>query len=136
MRILIVEDEALIAMMLADCLEGAGHRVVGPAATAAEALAYCEALVPDLAFLDIDLRHGGNGVVLARELVARWALPVVFASAQVEEARRARDIALGCIRKPYGAVTVLRSVEVARAAMDGGHPTTVPAGFELFRTAE
>src|SRR5215210_2954109 len=39
MRILIVEDEVLIAWMLADCLECAGHEVIGPAAAMAEALA-------------------------------------------------------------------------------------------------
>jgi two-component system, response regulator PdtaR len=68
MRILIVEDEALIAMMLTDSLEGGGHEVMGPAGTAAEALALCEAALPDLALLDVDLRDGCNGVILARAL--------------------------------------------------------------------
>ena len=48
------------------------------------------------------------------------------------EARRARDVALGYIRKPYEARTVLGSVEVAREVMGGGTPTHVPAGLELF----
>ena len=59
----------------------------------------------------------------------------IFASGQVMEARRARDIALGYIHKPYEAETVLRGVEVAREVMDGGQPEAVPAGFELFRAA-
>ena len=62
MRVLIVEDEALIAMALADSLEDAGHEVVGPAATMAEALALCEGAPPELAVLDINLRDGSNGV--------------------------------------------------------------------------
>ena len=134
MRILIVEDEALIAWMLADSLEGAGHEVVGPAATMAEALALCEAAAPppELAVLDINLRDGSNGVDVARALFARWGVRSIFASAQAVEARRARGVALGCIRKPYAPQTVLRGVEVARELMDGRTPRHVPAGFELF----
>ncbi len=137
MRILIVEDEALIAWMLADSLEGGGHDVMGPAGTMAEALALCEATPPpELVLLDINLRDGSNGVDVARALLERWGVLSIFASAQMMEARRARDIALGHIRKPYGAETVLRSVEVAREVMRGGKPVTVPAGFELFAAAE
>ncbi len=132
MRVLIVEDEVLVAWMLADCLEGAGHEVVGPAATVAEALAVCEAAPPELAVLDVNLRAGSTGVDLARALSERWGVLAIFASAQAVEARRARDIALGCIRKPYAPQTVLRGVEVAREVMDGRTPTHVPAGFELF----
>jgi two-component system, response regulator PdtaR len=67
MRILIVEDEVLIAWMLAECLECAGHEVIGPAAAMAEALALCEAAAPpELAVLDINLRGGSNGVDVAR----------------------------------------------------------------------
>ena len=74
MRILIVEDDAVIAMVLADSLEDAGHEVVGPAATMAEALALCEGAAPppELAVLDINLRDGSNGVDVARALMGRW----------------------------------------------------------------
>ena len=137
MRVLIVEDEALIAWMLADSLEAAGHEVVGPAATMAEALALCEgAAPPDLAVLDIDLGDGSSGVDVARALLERWGVPSIFASAQAAEAHRARGVALGCIGKPYAAQTVLRSVEVAREIMSGRTPGRVPAGLELFPGAE
>ena len=136
MRILIVEDEALIAMMLADSLEGGGHEVMGPASTMGEALALCETALPELALLDVNLRDGSNGVDVARALFERWGVLSIFASGQMTEARRAKDIALGQIRKPYGTETVLRSVEVAREVIRGGKPVTVPAGFELFAAAE
>ena len=138
MRILIVEDEALIAWMLADSLEGAGHEVVGPAATMAEALALCEAAAPspELAVLDINLRDGSSGVDVARALSERWGVPSIFASAQAVEAGRGRGAALGCIRKPYAPQTVLRGVEAARELMDGRTPRHVPAGFELFSATE
>jgi len=137
MRILIVEDEALIALALADGLEDAGHAVVGPAATMAEALALCEgaAAPPELAVLDVNLAEGSNGVDVARALFVRWGVLCIFASGQMMEARRARDVALGYIRKPYETETVLRSVEVAREVMGGGTPGAVPEGFELFSSA-
>ncbi len=89
MRILIVEDEALIAWMLADSLEGGGHDVMGPAGTMAEALALCEATPPpELALLDVNLRDGSNGVDVARAFFARWGVLSIFASGQMMEARR------------------------------------------------
>ena len=137
MRVLIVEDEALIAWMLADSLEGAGHEVIGPAATMAEALALCEveAPTPELAVLDIDLRDGSNGVNVARALFNRGRVLSIFASGRTVEARQARGFALGLIRKPYGVDTVLRSVELARDVRSGRTPRHVPAGLELFSAA-
>ena len=139
MRVVIVEDEVLIAWMLAECLECAGHEVIGPAAAMAEALALCEAAaaaLPELAVLDINLRGGSIGVDVARALLERWGVRSIFASSdEMLEARRARTIALGCVRKPYRPETVLRGVEVAREVMDGRTPGHVPSGFELFSAA-
>jgi DNA-binding response OmpR family regulator len=134
MRILVVEDEALIALMLEEVLAAGGHEVVGPAATMEEALALCEAAPPQLALLDITLAGGDNGVDVARALFLRWRVPSIFASSQVCEARRARDIALGCIRKPYAVETVLRSIDAACAVLAGTAPTNLPNGFEMFTT--
>ena len=136
MRILIVEDDLLTAMLLADCLKRGGHEVMGPATTATEAIALCEAARPNLALLDINLRDGSNGVVLARVLHERWGLAVIFASGQQAEARQARDVALGHVCKPYEPETVLHSVEVARAVMGGGQPESSPPGFEPFFAAD
>jgi two-component system, response regulator PdtaR len=91
---------------------------------------------PMLALLDINLRDSSSGVDVARALFKRWGVPSIFASSQSMEARQAADIALGFIRKPYEAETVLRSIEVAREVMNGGKPNDVPEGFELFSAAE
>lgn len=137
MRILVVEDEALIALMLADSLERGGHEVMGPAASMTEALALCdEAGPPELALLDINLWDGSNGVDLARALHERWGVLSVFASGQALEARQARDVALGHICKPYEAEVVLRSIEAVREVMRGGTPGVIPIGFEFFSAAD
>ena len=125
----------MIAMVLADSLDDAGHEVMGPAATMAEAMALCDALRPELALLDIHLRDGSSGVDVARALFGRWGVISIFASGEMMEARRARDVALGYIRKPYEVQTVLRSVEVAREVIAGGTPGAVPRGLELFSAA-
>lgn len=54
-RILIVEDEILIASMIADFIEELGHEVVGPAASVAQALSLIEAQAPQFAILDLSL---------------------------------------------------------------------------------
>ncbi|PHK93237.1 response regulator [Pseudoroseomonas rhizosphaerae] len=135
MRILVVEDEVLIAMVLREALETAEHEVMGPAATLDEALALCEAERPELALLDINLRDGSSGVELARILRRRWNILSIFVSGQILEARGARDFALGAIGKPYETRTVLRTIEMVRAMMQGEQPRSIPAGLELFGAA-
>jgi two-component system, response regulator PdtaR len=68
MILLVAEDEALIALVLELELSGAGHRVLGPAATPEEALALVEGTRPELALIDINLAAGGDGIGLARTL--------------------------------------------------------------------
>lgn len=135
MRILLVEDEVLVAMALEEALEAAGHEVMGPAATLAEAVALCEEVLPELALLDINLRDGSSGVELAGILRERWGILSVFVSGQILEARRARGIALGAIGKPYETGTVLRTIELIRAIRRGEPPAGIPVGLELFGPA-
>ena len=56
-RILVVEDEALVAAMLVDILEELRAKVVGPAATLEQALAMAEGTLIDAAILDVNLRN-------------------------------------------------------------------------------
>jgi CheY-like chemotaxis protein len=77
-RILIVEDEFLIAMTARDMVEEFGAIVIGPAATVEEALELARKEAIDIALLDLNL-HGQSSVVVAEELEARQ-IPVVFAT--------------------------------------------------------
>ena len=122
-------------MMAADSLEDGGHGVMGPASTMAEAMALCGTARPELALLDVNLADGSNGVDVARALFERWGVLSIFASGRMMEARRARDIALGYIRKPYEAETVLRSVELAREVMGSAEPKAVPRSPPPWRRA-
>ena len=120
MEILVVEDEALIAMDIEAALTDAGHLVRGPASTATRALALAEMSRPDLALVNINLRDGhGSGIHLARELQRRWSTPSVFISGQGEEARANQDAALGHLSKPYRMEAVVQTVEAAKLLIDG-----------------
>jgi len=75
-RILVVDDEPLVAMLVEDLLSAAGAQVVGPAATLAEGLALMCDAVPDGAVLDVNL----DGVLVypLAEALAGAGVPFVF----------------------------------------------------------
>ena len=77
-RVLVVEDEALIASLIEATLGDAGFSVVGPIATIASALATIERERVDLAVLDIRI-NGSHAYAIADELAAR-GIPFVFVS--------------------------------------------------------
>jgi len=132
MLILVVEDEALVGLVLVLALAREGHDVLGPAGTAAEALALAERTPPELALVDINLRNGGDGVGVARALLGRHGCPSLFVTGQVGRAHANRDAAWGFIRKPYDPEVVLRSVEVVEDLRVGRAPRQVPRHLELF----
>ena len=75
--VLLVEDEALIALALADDVETAGYQVAGPFNRASDTLAWLEQHTPDIAIIDIHLRDGSS-VDLAGVLRERGVPFIVF----------------------------------------------------------
>ena len=91
-RILIVEDEPLIAMMLEDFIESLGHEVRGPCESVTEALAMVEADGFDLAILDVHARHavaggGEDEVVVEANRLGPRSDPAVPVDGAVAEAK-------------------------------------------------
>ena len=80
---LLAEDEALIGMAMADMLEEAGIPVIGPFASASEALAWARQNSPSAAILDFSLKDGPC-TDLARELMAQ-GVPVIVCSGWPED---------------------------------------------------
>jgi len=118
-RILVVEDEALVRMVLTDTLEDLGF-LVEPTGSAAEALDRLKGLerCVDAAILDVGLPDR-KGDVLAAELRALYAhLPIVIATGYEDEALRERfkdDRLIAFFAKPYNSadvVPVLKSLGV------------------------
>lgn len=77
-RLLVVEDEALVAMLVEDALLDAGFTVIGPAATVEEALGLLRHELPDVVVLDLNLA-GETSTPIADELAAR-GIPYVIAT--------------------------------------------------------
>jgi DNA-binding NarL/FixJ family response regulator len=85
MRILIVEDDAIIAMYLAMLIADFGHTVCGSADSASGAIDQAADSRPDLVLMDIRLANGSSGIDAARELHARHGLRCIFLSANLDE---------------------------------------------------
>ena len=132
MLVLIVEDDPIIGCASAAELEYAGHEVLGPAASTAEAEALIAERRPDLALVDINLEVPGAGVLLARRLKAD-GIGCIFVSGQALEGRRNCDAALGMLHKPFDLSVLCRAVPIADALQHGQRPTRpLPPGLELF----
>jgi CheY-like chemotaxis protein len=101
LRILVVEDEILIALELESLLQDLGHDVVGIAASSEDALALGQELKPDLAFVDIHLADGPTGVDVARHLAAQHQVTVLFMTANAKRVPEDFAGAWGVIAKPY-----------------------------------
>jgi two-component system, response regulator PdtaR len=133
MRIMIVEDDRLLAAGLAMMVENAGHEVVGHAVTVRAAMDVARAQTPDLTLMDIDLGLGGSGIAAARGMKKHHGLVSLFVTEHPERARQAADAALGVLAKPYDHDTVLRTLDVASTLLASRQPAgDLPAGLELF----
>jgi DNA-binding response OmpR family regulator len=130
--ILIAEDEPLIALTLEQALIKAGHQVLGPAATIAEAYRAIDGQAPELALVNLTLQDGDDGAALARALQASHRTPTLFVSADVRHARAHRDVAIGLIKKPYDVEMVPAVLWYLDQLTQGRQPTTTPPQLELF----
>jgi DNA-binding response OmpR family regulator len=83
-KILIVEDDAIIAAHLEGFLVGEGYTVPALADTGEEALAEAQKHRPDLVLMDIDLFGSADGVCTARELSRQFGIPTIFLSGYSE----------------------------------------------------
>lgn len=121
LRILIVEDEFLIALELESLLQDAGYDVVGIAASSAEAIALGQKCAPDLAFVDIHLADGLTGIDVARELSGQHRVTVLFMTANTKRIPEDFAGARGVIAKPY----TERGVKEALAYVTSEHQQDV-----------
>lgn len=80
-RILIIEDEAVIAMDLSDLVTGAGHDVCAVESTASGAIAAAKRERPDLVLADIQLADGSSGIDAVKEILSSFEVPVIFITA-------------------------------------------------------
>ena len=101
--ILIVEDEAVIAMDIRMMLEHLGNRVLGIAHSGIESILKAELLRPDLVLMDIKIRGDMDGIRAADEIFGRFRIPVVYITAYSDPQtllRIRKPGYRGCLNKP------------------------------------
>jgi DNA-binding NarL/FixJ family response regulator len=116
LRVLVVEDEALIAMELESILEQQGHEVVDAVATEADAIAAARLTRPDLVLMDVRLARGGDGAATAIRLRQELGIRSIFITAQSDQVTRARAAAAepaGFLGKPLSPDLLARLIREA-----------------------
>jgi DNA-binding response OmpR family regulator len=98
-RILIVEDEPLISLMLEDWLTEMGHQPVGPADSIEKALKFVESTPFDAAILDVNIRAGRSDPVA--DVLQGRGIPFAFATGGTAEAVDERFAEAPRVSKPY-----------------------------------
>jgi DNA-binding response OmpR family regulator len=98
-RILVVEDEFLVATLIQDILEAAGYVVSGPIPRLAEAVKAAEVDACDAAVLDVNL--AGHRVFPVAEVLSRRQIPFVFVTGYGSDTLPAEHHARPSIRKPF-----------------------------------
>ncbi len=117
LKVLVVEDEGLVAAGLKGQLEGIGHQVVALGKDGQEAVALASELKPDLIIMDIRI-PGMDGIEAARTILAREPVPIVFLTAYPDEdfVRRAGEAgAMAYLLKPVNNTALRSTIEVALA---------------------
>lgn len=115
-KLLIVEDEELVALDLAAILRDLGYDVVGHASTADAAIELAGSLRPALVLMDINLRGPNDGIHAATRIKREFDIPVVFVTAYDDDGTlvRARIVEpFGYILKPYQARELRVCIETA-----------------------
>ena len=114
LRVLVVEDDALIAMLLSELLARMGHDVCATAASEAEAVIAAIRYDPDLMIVDARLGRG-SGVSAAEEILRAGPLPHVFISGDAEAVRVRKPNAV-VVRKPFREAELARAIDMALGA--------------------
>lgn len=127
-KVLIVEDEFLVALQLEDILAGGGHAVVGTVPDLAALRGISEA--PDVALVDLNLRDGLTGPAVARQLSGQFGSRVIYVTANPGQIDTPAETAIGVVQKPFTRQSILAAIAYALA---GCPATGRPAELEPLR---
>jgi DNA-binding response OmpR family regulator len=128
-RIMIVEDEPLVAFDNEYMLKDAGYEVVATVDSYADAAEAIRREEIDLILSDISLAGEGDGLDVARAAVAR-EIPVLFVTGNCTG--EARALAVGCLAKPYNERVLLATLDAVDRHLQGRTPRRVPGELTLY----
>ena len=114
-RILVVEDDAVVALDSHDRLKSLNYEVAGMASTGHDAVTQAESKRPDLVLMDISLPGNMNGIQAADKIRAKSNIPVIYVTAYADEPTlrnaRATD-PYGYILKPFDEIELRAAIEI------------------------
>jgi DNA-binding response OmpR family regulator len=113
-KILIVEDEFLVALELEDILSEAGHEVIGIAPDRATVMTIADA--PQVALVDLNLRDGPSGTAIAMDLAQAYGTTIIYVTANPGQIAQPAPTAIGVVQKPFSQSAVLAAVAFATGA--------------------
>ena len=131
-RILIIEDEALVAMELRFVLEDLGYDVVASAADAHTARNLVRETEVDLALVDIHLSDGPTGVELGRDLAQEAGVTVLYMTANPGMLGQGVAGTIGVLSKPTDEHAVQSAVDYALRRRQGQPVEYAPPELQLF----
>jgi two-component system cell cycle sensor histidine kinase/response regulator CckA len=115
-RILVIEDERIVARHLQNLIQRIGHVPVGHAASGSEAIRMAAETSPDLILMDLQLEGNIDGIAASAEIARNHSIPIVYITANSETfVRKPSDMVFPflCIAKPFSAETVRVAIESA-----------------------
>jgi DNA-binding response OmpR family regulator len=131
-KVLIAEDDLMIADLAEEILIEEGYEVCGIARTVAEAVALARQHKPDLALLDLRLADGGLGTEIAAQLLPFGRLGVLYATGNMSQVALTTANGDACLSKPYSAGDLLRGLKiVAEIVTNGKALSSFPKGFQV-----
>ena len=119
MRVLIVEDEQIVAADLEAKLKRIGHEVIGTAISADEALDLARRFLPDLALMDVQLSGKMNGIDAAQEMQTILPVKIIFVTAYagvfIRDPAQMGPSSL-CLSKPFSLFQLQSALESLESA--------------------
>jgi CheY-like chemotaxis protein len=136
LKVLIAEDDLMIADLAEEILVDRGYKVCGIARTVPEAVALAQLHKPDLAVLDLRLADGGLGTDIAAALLPLGRIGVLYATGNISQVVLTTADGDASLSKPYRSADLLRSLEiVAEIVATGKALPPFPKGFQVLRPA-
>jgi CheY-like chemotaxis protein len=132
LNIMIVEDEALLAMDIEAIAEDVGYVVVGTAISLREVQRFPESFDPHVALVDMHLAEGSNGLEVTAHINKRWPNAVViFLTANVKKIPQDFAGAQGVIAKPFSRAGLISALHYLEQGICNPPPSSVePSSFQ------
>ncbi|WP_375459261.1 response regulator [uncultured Enterovirga sp.] len=135
-RVLIAEDDLMIADLVEGTLTEHGYEVCGIGRTVSEALSLARLFDPDLAVLDLRLADGELGTEIGCRLIGRSRVGVLYATANISEVDLTAAQGHACLTKPYRGADLVRALEVVAGIVATGEAIPpFPRGFRILPPA-